>query len=156
VFSTLHTNDAPSSIARLLDLGMEPFLITATLEAIVAQRLVRRICENCKEEYEPSEQQLLQLNLAPEDVSGRVFYFGKGCDYCNHTGYRGRRGIFETMLLDDDLRELVMAHASSAVLRQQARKQGMRTLRESGLLTLYDGITTIEEVVRETLSDEVD
>jgi type IV pilus assembly protein PilB len=154
VFSTLHTNDAPSSIARLLDLGMEPFLLTATLEAIVAERLVRKICQNCKEEFEPSEQLLMQLGLVPEDVAGRTLFYGKGCDYCNHTGFRGRRGIFEIMLLTDELRELVMQNASTAVLRQAARKQGMRSLREAGLLTLYDGITTIEEVVRETLAEE--
>jgi len=154
VFSTLHTNDAPASIARLLDLGMEPFLITATLEGIVAQRLVRKICENCKEEYQPSEAQLLQLSLRPEDVAGRTFFFGKGCDYCNHTGYKGRRGLFETMVLDDDLREMIMKHASTAVLRKESRKRGMRSLRESGLLTLYDGVTTIEEVVRETLAED--
>jgi type IV pilus assembly protein PilB len=155
VFSTLHTNDAPSSIARLLDLGMEPFLVTATLEAIVAQRLVRRICQNCKEEYHPSERELLQLALTPEDVAGRVFFFGRGCDYCNNTGYRGRLGLFETMILDEELKELIMKHASSAVLRQEARKRGMRTLREAGLLTIYDGATTIEEVVRETIAEEL-
>jgi type IV pilus assembly protein PilB len=152
VFSTLHTNDAPSSIARLLDLGMEPFLITATLEAIVAQRLVRKICENCKEEYKPSDRELYELGLTREQVRGRTLFFGKGCEYCNHTGYRGRRGLFEIMILDDDIRELIMKHASSNVLRKEARKRGMRTLRESGLLTIYDGVTTIEEVVRETLS----
>ncbi len=154
VFSTLHTNDAPSSIARLLDLGLEPFLVTATLEAIVAQRLVRKICENCKEEFEPSELQLMELGLVPDDVAGRRLFYGKGCDYCNHTGYRGRRGIFELMVMDDELRELMMKHASTAVLRQAARKRGMRSLRESGLLTLYDGVTTIEEIVRETLGEE--
>ena len=152
VFSTLHTNDAPSSIARLLDLGMEPFLVTATLEAVVAQRLVRKICDNCKEEYEPTEAQLIRLGLRPEDVAGRTFFYGKGCEYCNHTGYRGRRGIFETMILDDDLRELIMKHTSTALLRKEARKRGMRTLREAGLLTLFDGVTTIEEIVKETLS----
>ncbi len=155
VFSTLHTNDAPSSIARLLDLGLEPFLVTATLEGIIAQRLVRKICENCKEEYTPSEQQLMELGLTPEDVAGRTFFYGKGCDYCNHTGYKGRRGIFEVMILDDELRELIMKHASSNVLRQAAKKRGMRSLRESGLLALYDGVTTIEEVVRETLAEEI-
>lgn len=154
VFSTLHTNDAPSSIARLLDLGMEPFLLTATLEAIVAQRLVRKICENCKEEYNPSEEQLFQLGLRPEDVADRTFFYGRGCDYCNHTGYRGRRGLFEFMVLDDDLRELIMKHASTNVLRAEARKRGMRTLREAGLLTMYDGVTTIEEIVRETLGED--
>ena len=153
VFSTLHTNDAPSSIARLLDLGMEPFLLTATLEAIVAQRLVRKICENCKEEFAPSEAQLMEIGLLPEDVAGRTLFYGKGCDYCNHTGFRGRRGIFETMVMDDELRELVMKHASTNLLRQAARKRGMRSLRESGLLLLYDGVTTIEEVVRETLME---
>lgn len=154
VFSTLHTNDAPSSIARLLDLGLEPFLLTATLEAIVAQRLVRKICENCKEEFHPSEQDLMQIGLLPEDVAGRPLYYGRGCDYCNHTGFKGRRGIFEIMVMDDELRELVMKNASAAVLRQESRKRGMRSLREAGLLALYDGITTIEEVVRETLQEE--
>lgn len=151
VFTTLHTNDAPSSIARLVDLGLEPFLVTATLEAIVAQRLVRRICTNCKEEYQPSEVQLMELGLTPEDVAGRVFYYGKGCDYCNNTGYKGRLAIFEIMVADDEIRELIMSHASTGVLRAEARKRGMRTLRESGLLAIYDGVTTIEEVVRETL-----
>ena len=154
VFSTLHTNDAPSSIARLLDLGLEPFLVTATLEAVIAQRLVRRICENCKEQFEPTEAQLMEVGLRPEDVEGRVFYYGKGCDYCHNTGFKGRMAIFEIMVLDDELRELVMNHASTGVLRAEARKRGMRTLRESGLLAIYDGITTIEEVVRETLNEE--
>jgi type IV pilus assembly protein PilB len=156
VFSTLHTNDAPSSIARLLDLGLEPFLLTATVEAIVGQRLVRRVCLNCKEEYEPSETQLMELGLTPEDVTGRVFFYGKGCDYCNNTGYRGRQALFELMVMDDELRELIMGHASTGVLRAEARKRGMRTLRETGLLAIYDGVTSIEEVVRETLSEETD
>ena len=154
VFSTLHTNDAPSSIARLLDLGMEPFLLTGTIEAIVGQRLVRKICENCKEEFHASEQQLLQLNLTPEDIAGRVLYYGKGCDYCNNTGYKGRLGLFEVMMLHEELKEKIMKHASTAILRQEARKHGMRTLREAGLLMLYDGITSIEEVVRETLAED--
>lgn len=156
VFSTLHTNDAPSSIARLLDLGMEPFLLTATLEAIVAQRLVRRVCLNCKEEYVPSEAQLFQLNLTPEDVKGRVFYYGKGCEYCNNTGYKGRQALYEVMLMDDELRELIMKHSSTTVLRAEARKRGMRTLREAGMLSIYDGITSIDEVVRETLSEAIE
>ncbi|MFN0134985.1 MAG: GspE/PulE family protein [Phycisphaerae bacterium] len=153
VFTTLHTNDAPSSIARLLDLGMEPFLLTATLEGVIAQRLVRKICTNCKEEYSPSEQQLMELGLLPEDVAGRVFYYGKGCDYCNNTGYKGRLALFEIMVLDDDLRDMIMNNASAATLRAESRKRGMRTLREAGLLAIYDGISTIEEVVRETLLD---
>ncbi len=154
VFTTLHTNDAPSAIARLLDLGLEPFLITATMEAIVAQRLCRRICNHCKEEYAPTEEQLMELQLRPEDVRGRIFYFGKGCDYCNGTGYRGRVGIFEIMVLDDEIRELIMQGASTGVLNEAAIKRGMRTLRESGLLALYDGITSIEEVVKETVVTE--
>jgi len=156
VFSTLHTNDAPSSVARLLDLGLEPFLMTATVEAIVGQRLVRRICLNCKEEYEPSEMQLMELGLTPEDVAGRALFYGKGCDYCNNTGYRGRQALFELMVMDDEIRELIMGHASTSVLRAEARKRGMRTLREAGLLSIYDGVTSIEEVVRETLTEEVD
>jgi len=154
VFSTLHTNDAPSAIARLLDLGLEPFLVTATLEGILAQRLVRKLCLNCKTEYTPSLEQLMELELRPDDVKGRVFYYGKGCEACNNTGYRGRSGIYETMLLDDEMRDLIVQHASTQVLRQEARKRGMRTLRQAGLMSIYDGITTIEEVVRETIVEE--
>jgi len=154
VFTTLHTNDAASTIARLLDLGLEAFLISATLEAVVAQRLVRRICTNCKAEYSPAEEQLMELDLRPEDVGDRTFHYGKGCDYCNNTGYRGRMGIFETMVMDDTLRELVMRQASSTVIRQESLKRGMRPLRDAGLLAIYDGITTIEEVVKETVLTE--
>ena len=154
VFSTLHTNDAPSSIARLIDLGLEPFLVTATLEGIIAQRLVRRICTSCKTEYTPTEEQLMELELRPEDVVGKKFYYGKGCDNCNNTGYRGRMGIYEIMVLDDDLRDLIINHASTQVLRAEAKKRGMRSLRHCGLLAIYDGVTTIEEVVRETLMEE--
>ncbi|UCC32795.1 MAG: Flp pilus assembly complex ATPase component TadA [Phycisphaerales bacterium] len=154
VFTTLHTNDAPSAVARLLDLGLEPFLITATLEAIVAQRLVRRICTHCKAEYHPTEEQLMELELRPEDVGDKVFYYGKGCDYCNKTGYRGRLGLFESMILDDHLRELIMKRAATAILRREAIKGGMRTLRDVGLLAIYDGITTLDEVVRETIIEE--
>ncbi|MCC6681921.1 MAG: Flp pilus assembly complex ATPase component TadA [Phycisphaeraceae bacterium] len=154
VFTTLHTNDAPSSIARLLDLGLESFLITATLEGIVAQRLVRKICPRCREQYTPTEEQLMQLDLTPEDIEGRVFYRGSGCDYCNQSGYKGRMAIFEIMVLDDDLRELIMQNASTQILRAESRKRGMRTLRQSGLLTIYDGQTTIDEVIRETLMEE--
>ncbi|MFP3938661.1 MAG: GspE/PulE family protein, partial [Phycisphaerae bacterium] len=155
VFSTLHTNDAPSSIARLLDLGLEPYLITATLEGIVAQRLVRRVCNHCKEEYTPSEEQLFELNLTPEEVEGRTFYRGRGCEQCRGTGYSGRTAIFELMLLDDELRSLIMDRRSTNVLREAARKRGMRTLREAGLLAIYDGITTIEEVASQTIYEEM-
>jgi type IV pilus assembly protein PilB len=154
VFTTLHTNDAPSAIARLLDLGLEPFLVTATLEAIVGQRLVRRICMNCKQEFKPTEEMLMELDLRPEDVEGRVFYAGRGCDNCNNTGYRGRTALFEFMILDDPLRDLILQHASTNILRAEARKRGMRTLRESGMLAIFDGVTSIEEVVRETIMEE--
>jgi len=154
VFTTLHTNDAPSSILRLLDLGVETFLLTATVEAIVAQRLVRRICAKCKEAFAPSEEQLMELALRPEDVGGRTFHRGRGCDHCNKTGYRGRLALFEIMTLDDTLREMIMAQANTAALRNEARKRGMRTLREAGLLSIYDGQTTIDEVVRETIVEE--
>jgi type IV pilus assembly protein PilB len=154
VFSTLHTNDAPSSIARLLDLGLEPFLVTATLEGIAGQRLVRKICENCKSTFQPTEEQLLELELKPEDIAGKKFFYGKGCDYCNNTGYKGRMGIFEIMVLDDEMRELVMQRASTNILRERALRKGMRPLRESGLMAIYDGQTTIEEVVRETVMEE--
>jgi type IV pilus assembly protein PilB len=155
VFTTLHTNDAPSAVARLVDLGVEPFLITATLEAIVAQRLVRRICENCKEEFHPTEEILMELDLKVEETRGRVFMYGRGCDYCNSTGYRGRMGLFETMVINDEMRDLMMKHASSNILRNAARKAGMRSLREAGLLAIYEGHTSIEEVVRETIMEEV-
>ena len=154
VFSTLHTNDAPSSILRLVDLGVENFLLTATIEAIVAQRLARRICQKCKEEFMPTEEQLLELSLLPSDVEGRTFYRGRGCAECKKTGYRGRMALFEIMTLDDTLREMIMTQASTAVLRAEARRRGMRTLRESGLLAIYEGQTTIDEVVRETITEE--
>jgi type IV pilus assembly protein PilB len=154
VFTTLHTNDAPSTIARLLDLGLETFLVTATLEGIVAQRLVRRICTNCKTEYRPTEEQLMELSLTPEQVGDKKFFYGKGCDMCNNTGYRGRCGLYEIMTFNDEIRDLIMNHASTSVLREAARRAGMHALRENGLEALYDGITTIEEVVRETLAVE--
>jgi len=151
VFTTLHTNDAPSSIARILDLGVEPFLVTATLEGIVAQRLVRRICENCKTQFEPNETQLRELGITEDDVKGKKFYYGRGCDRCNNTGYRGRIGIFEIMTFNDEMRELVMNRASTNVLRAAAQKAGMRLLRDNGLAAIYDGVTTIDEVVKETI-----
>ncbi len=154
VFSTLHTNDAPTAITRLLDLGLEPYLLTATLEAIVAQRLVRRVCMQCRAEFVPTEDMLWELNLTPEEVRGRTFFFGKGCDVCNNTGYKGRTGIFEIMTIDDPLRDLMLAGSSTNVIREEAKKRGMRTLRDSGLMSVYDGITTIEEIVRATVTED--
>jgi type IV pilus assembly protein PilB len=153
VFTTLHTNDAPSSIARLLDLGIEPFLITATLEGIVAQRLVRMICDKCKTPFEPTEAQLMELGITPAEVKGKNFYYGAGCSKCNNTGYKGRVGIFEIMVFTDEIRELIMNNASTTLLRNAAQKAGMKLLRDNGLAAIYDGITTIEEVVKETISE---
>ena len=154
VFTTVHSNDAPSTVARLLDLGLEPFLLTATVEGIIAQRLVRRICTNCKTKFEPTEDMLMELGLTLDDVGGKEFHFGRGCDQCNNTGYRGRIGIFEIITFNDEIRDLIMNHASTAVLRDAARKNGMRLLRQNGLEYIYEGVTTIEEVVRETIASE--
>jgi type IV pilus assembly protein PilB len=154
VFSTLHTNDAPTSITRLRDMGVEPFLITATLEGIMAQRLVRRICDDCRTEFEPSAEMLMELNMRPADVKGRKFFYGRGCDRCNNTGHRGRMGLFELVLMNDELRDLVSSGASTDQLRTACKKMGMTTLRESGMRAIFQGHTTIEEVVRETILDE--
>ncbi len=155
VFTTLHTNDAPSSVARLLDLGVEPFLITATVEGIVAQRLIRRICLKCKTQFDPTEAQLIELQLTPDDVKGKKFFYGRGCSKCNGTGYKGRIGLFEIMVFNDEIRELIMNQGSTGVLRDAAQKNGMILLRENGLATVYDGITTIDEIVKETMIEQV-
>jgi len=150
VFSTLHTNDAPSTVTRLVDMGVEPFMITATLEAIVAQRLVRTVCADCKVAYVPEEEILMELGPDAAKLAGAQFYYGKGCDRCHHTGYRGRTGIFEILTVDEEIRKAVLARASTQEIRAAAIAGGMRTLRESGLAALTDGRTTIEEVLRET------
>ena len=152
VFSTLHTNDAPSTITRLLDMGIEPFLLSATLYAVVAQRLVRTICIKCKEAYNPTEEALLEVGLRPDDVEGKQFYFGRRCEHCNKTGYRGRNAIYEIMKVDTKMRELILGSKSTEVIRSEAQAAGMRSLRESGILKMFDGLTTIDEVVRETLA----
>ncbi|MCF7956045.1 MAG: Flp pilus assembly complex ATPase component TadA [Phycisphaerae bacterium] len=154
VFTTLHTNDAPSTIARLIDLGLETFLITASLEGIIAQRLVRKICTNCKREYVPQEEELMEVGLLPEDVEGKTFYYGAGCDLCNKTGYRGRLGLYEIMTFTDEIRDLIMNQASTNVLRDAARKNGMTLLRENGINAIFEGITTFEEVARETIATD--
>jgi type IV pilus assembly protein PilB len=149
VLSTLDANDAPSSITRLRGMGLEPSLITATVKAILAQRLVRKICEDCRTEFQPSPEMLMELNLRPQDVKGKKFYYGPGCDRCNNTGYRGRCGIFELITMNDEVRDLISAGASTDRLRAQCWAQGMTTLREAGMKALHNGVTTIEEVVRE-------
>jgi type IV pilus assembly protein PilB len=154
VFSTLHTNDAPSTVTRLRDMGLETYLITATLEGIQAQRLVRKICEDCRTEFEPSDDMLLELSLRRGDVAGKKFYYGKGCDRCNNTGFRGRSGLFELVVVNDELRDVISSGASTDQLREACRRQGMVTLREAGLKAIFNGVTTIEEVVRETILEE--
>lgn len=151
VLSTLHTNDAPSAVTRLVDLGLEPFLISATLEAVVAQRLVRKVCVDCKTEYQPSDEEIYELDLSPSDVEGKTFFYGRRCPECNNSGYRGRTALFEIMVLTDKLRNMVMEDRSVQELRKAAKESGMYTLRDTGLLLIYDGVTSIEEVVRETI-----
>ena len=154
VFSTLHTNDAPSSILRLTDLGVESFLLTATIEAIIAQRLVRRICLKCKEEYAPSDEELMELELTRQSVENQTFYRGRGCESCNHSGFKGRRALFEILRMTDQLREMIMAEVTTAALREEAQLSGMTTLRDSGMAALFEGQTTIDEIVRETLVED--
>ncbi len=151
VFSTLHTNDAPSTITRLKDMGVPTFLITATVEAILGQRLVRRICTQCREPLEPSDDQLTELGIKREDLQGRMFYRGKGCDACNNTGYKGRLGLFELMVMNDTLRDMVMSNTTTDELRDAAREFGMVTLRDAGIKNVFDGVTTADEVIRETV-----
>ncbi len=151
VFSTLHTNDAPGTITRLRDMGVQPFLITATVEAILAQRLVRRVCVGCKEEVQPSPEVLVDLDLKPEDLKGKKFYRGRGCDICNRTGYKGRVGLFELLIMNDDLRDMIIRNATTDEIRTAAQKYGMVTLRIAGMDAVYGGLTTAEEVIRETI-----
>ena len=154
VFSTLHTNDAPSSITRLRDMGIEPFLITATVEGIMAQRLVRKICPHCKTAFVPSRDQLMELNLKAEDVKGKQFFYGEGCDRCNNLGLKGRSGIYEFLVVTDELRTLISKGASTDVLRTASRAAGVKGLRERGLDALYAGLTTVDEIVRETVTED--
>lgn len=150
VFSTLHTNDAPSSITRLRDMGVEPFLITATVEAIQAQRLVRKVCQNCKTPYDPTREQLMELNLTHEEFGGKKFYYGEGCDKCNNLGFKGRTGLYELLIMNDDLRDMVSRGASTDQVREFTREMGVESLRDCGLQALTAGISTLEEIVRET------
>lgn len=153
VFSTLHTNDAPSTITRLKDMGVPTFLITATVEAILAQRLVRRICSQCREPTTVTEEMLWELGLPPDYAVGKKFFKGRGCDLCNNTGYKARIGLFELMIMNDELRDMIMRAVSTDELRKAAQRYGMRTLRESGLHYVQEGVTTLDEVIRETIVD---
>jgi len=150
VLSTLHTNDAPGAVTRLVDMGVEPFLISSTLMAVLAQRLVRTACKKCRTPFEPTESQLTLLNLSPHDIGEKSFYYGRGCSTCNDTGYRGRKGIFELLIVSEAIRNLINERAPTVVLRQKAVELGMVTLREDGLRSIFDGDTTIEEVVKYT------
>jgi type IV pilus assembly protein PilB len=150
VFTTLHTNDAPGAIARLIDMGVEPFLIASSLEGVLAQRLVRKICSGCKTPYEPNEALLRQIGLSVHDVGDKNFYYGTGCVECNQTGYRGRKGIYELLDITEPIRELITQRAPSVVIRQKAIELGMNTLRADGLRSIFDGETTIEEVLKYT------
>ncbi|MSU80223.1 MAG: pilus assembly protein PilB [Gemmataceae bacterium] len=155
VFSTLHTNDAPSTITRMRDMGLETFLITATVEAILAQRLVRKICEDCRTEFDPSAEMLMELGLRKAEVPlDKKFYYGKGCDRCNNTGYKGRQGIFELIIVNDDIRDMISSNCSTDQLSECCQKHGMQTLREAGLEQIYQGNTTIDEIVRETVIED--
>jgi type IV pilus assembly protein PilB len=150
VLSTLHTNDAPGAVTRLVDMGVEPFLISSTLMGVLGQRLVRTACKNCRTPFEPTEAQLALLNLSPHDLGDKVFYYGRGCSTCNDTGYKGRKGIFELLIVNDAIRALINERAPTVVLRQKAVELGMVTLREDGLRSIFEGDTTIEEVVKYT------
>jgi type IV pilus assembly protein PilB len=150
VLTTLHTNDAPGAITRLIDMGVEPFLISSTMVAVAGQRLVRTICKSCRTPFEPTESQLTLLNLSPHDLGDKVFYYGRGCSVCNDTGYRGRKGIFELLVINDAIRALINERAPTVVLRQKAIEMGMIPLREDGLRSIFDGDTSIEEVVKYT------
>ena len=150
VLSTLHTNDAPGTVTRLTDMGVEPFLVSSTLIGVMGQRLVRTICDRCKTPFEPTEQQLGQLGLSPGDVEGKKFAFGRGCGECNDSGYRGRKGIFELLQVTDAIRELINDRSPSVVLKQKAVEEGMITLRDDGLRSVFNGETAIDEILKYT------
>jgi type IV pilus assembly protein PilB len=150
VLSTLHTNDSPGAVTRLVDMGVEPFLISSTLMAVLGQRLVRTTCKNCRTPFEPNEEQLSLLNLSPHDLGDKVFHYGRGCATCNDTGYKGRKGIYELLVISEPIRALINERAPTVVVRQKAVELGMVTLREDGLRSIFDGDTTIEEVIKYT------
>jgi len=150
VFTTLHTNDAPGAVTRLINMGVEPFLISSTLEAILGQRLLRSICSHCRTAYQPNEALLTELGIQRHDIGEKQFYYGKGCDACNNTGYKGRKGIYELLKITDPLRELINERAPTVVLKQKAIELGMVTLRQDGLRSIFAGDTTIEEVLKYT------
>jgi len=150
VFTTLHTNDAPGAITRMIDMGVEPFLISSTLEAVLGQRLLRSICRHCRTAYQPNEALLEELGISGRDIGDNHFFYGKGCDACNNTGYKGRKGIYELLKVTDPIRELINERAPTVTLKQKAIELGMITLRQDGLRSIFAGNTTIEEVLKYT------
>ncbi len=151
VLSTLHTNDAPSTINRLMNMGIEPFLVATSVQLIAAQRLVRRICANCKEEVDVQPPALLNLGYKKDEIGTFTIFKGRGCDKCNNTGYKGRVGLVEVMEIDDSIRDLILSGGTAMDIKRNAAERGMISLRRSGLIKIKEGITTIEEVVRETV-----
>ena len=150
VLATLHTNDSPGAVTRLMDMGLEPFLIAASLEGVLGQRLVRKICKNCRTAYEPGQEMIDMLGVDPIEIADKQFYFGKGCKECANSGYKGRQGLFELLLVNDALRQLITARAPTLVLKEKAIELGMRTLRDDGLRAIFDGTTTVDEVLKYT------
>jgi type IV pilus assembly protein PilB len=151
VFTTLHTNDAPSAVTRLRDMGLPTFLITATIEAVLAQRLVRKLCANCTTEFMPGPEVIMELGLTQEQAAAQKWFYGKGCDRCNNTGYKGRIGLFEVLQFSDEIRDMILSGASSIELKRKAIEEGMVSLRMSGLQKIREGATTLDEVLRETV-----
>lgn len=156
VFATLHTNDSAGAITRLVNMGIEPFLVTSSTIAIMAQRLMRRICQECKQPYEPELESLRELGVAAQEFSGKPVYFGPGCPRCQNRGYFGRTGIFELLVMTPHIQDLVLKGTDSNVIKREAKKYGMRTLREDGAAKVALGVSTIEEVMRVTRDDIVE
>ena len=154
VFSTLHTNDAPSAVSRLIDMGVKPFLVSASLRAALAQRLVRSICQNCKQPYQPSQSELSVLGLTAEQAEGASFMRGEGCPKCGDKGYRGRKGVFEIFVVNQELEEMIYNNVSIVELRKKAREMGMRSMREDGYRKVMAGVTTLDEVLMVTTEEE--
>ena len=154
VFSTLHTNDAPSAVTRLIDIGVKPFLVASSVRAILAQRLVRKVCPKCTTAYTPTEEEVRALNISAAQLETATFRHGVGCEYCRKTGYKGRAGIFEIFVIDDEIRSMINDGQSPGVLRHRARALGMRTMREDGIRKVLAGMTTPEEVISTTMGDK--
>jgi len=153
VLSTVHTNDAPGTVTRMIDMGIEPFLISSAVILILAQRLIRKVCSECKEQIQVHPQLLMDLGVPPDEVKTFPTFKGKGCPICSGTGYKGRLGLYEVMLLKDEVKELILARASTTEIKKEAIRMGMKTLRQSGIHKIKTGMTTIEEVLRATMED---